>query len=127
MPLIPLDQVKSRFPGYYNFLDDADGDLPARVEAAEEELARYVHTTAPLSRRLTSILMALVRKAVFDVQHGDTEFDHRPQILRDYDTAIEDLKLIRLGLLPIDETTEREDAASALESKPRRFGVWFRD
>ena len=74
-----------------------------------------------------SLLMALVRKSIFDVQHGDTEFDHRPQILRDYDRALDDLVLVRSGALDPDETTVREDATSALESKPRRFGTWFRD
>ena len=42
MPLIPLDQVKARFPTYDLFLKDPEADLPGRVEEAERELARYV-------------------------------------------------------------------------------------
>jgi hypothetical protein len=133
MPLIATDAVKQRFPKWETFLQrerDPEAALALQVEEAERELRRYVAVDDPLPDELDPLLMALVRKHVFCSLHGDTEFEaqKRPQIIRDYDKAVKELERYRSGELRLGAPTEEEAAGTPpmIESKPRRFGTWFR-
>lgn len=127
MPLIPIADVQTRFPRWNDFVPD-EAELTRRVEDAEGELAAYVVAT-DLDAQTDLALIRLIKKHCFDHQHGDTEFERRPQILRDYDKAIADLERLRGGELPDpapEASGDEEDDDEGLDSKPRRFGSWFR-
>ena len=129
--LLDLQTIKDRFPDWQLFVAD-DDRLALRVANAERELARYVTPQAPLSDALDGLYLSLVKKHVFDERHGDTVFESRPQILRDYDEAVRDLKAVRARVLAGEikpdgsGLDDLDDDSDALESKPRRFGTWFR-
>lgn len=130
MPLIEPDQVKTRFPKWQTFLqreENPDDTLSLQIGEAEKELRRYVSIGETLPEELDPVLMALIRKHVFSVLHGDTEFEDgkRPQILRDYDRAVKELERYRSGELLLEDP-ESTDDLPMIQSKARRFGTWFR-
>lgn len=133
MPLIETDDIRDRFPKWETYLQrerDPGAALDLQVTEAEKELRRYVAVDDTLPAELDPLFMAIVRKHVFCVLHGDTEFEaqKRPQIIRDYDRAVKELERYRSGELRLAAPTEEQAAGTPpmIASKPRRFGTWFR-
>ncbi|MEO1479703.1 MAG: hypothetical protein AAFV01_14110 [Bacteroidota bacterium] len=135
--LLDLATVKDRFTAWVNFVqpegaESNDDALVRAMEAAERDFARflYVSTSDDLTDVIEHYLMVFIRKHTFDQLHADTVFESRPQILRDYDLAVKDLSAIRDGDGQLSAPTPTEASAGDLphfESKPKRFGSWFRD
>ena len=100
--LVPLAEIKTRFPRWRHYVEnepDPEAALAGAVAEAERELRSCVDVGGALPDELQPHYLALVRKHVFDVLHGDTEFepDNRPQALRDYDRHRADLEALRDG------------------------------
>lgn len=131
--LVPLAEIKTRFPRWRAYVEqepDPEAALSGAVAEAERELRSCVDVGDALPDELQPHYMALVRKHVFDVLHGDTEFepDNRPQVLRDYDRHRADLEALRDGDRQLSGRSGVEAAhVPSFTSKARRFGTWFHD
>lgn len=123
MAVIDKDFVKSMFPEWEKFCtikDDtltADERLDNCIELAENEFAQYLPdvTDDDLTDVQRRHLLNLVRKQCFDLRHGDSGFDNKPQIVKDYEASIEWLSRMVA------------DTKISISAKVRRFDGWFND
>lgn len=132
MPIITIQYVKERFPRWAAFVridstDDAaalDERLTQIVAYAEAQLLEYVNVTdETISDQLTRHLMNLVRKGCFDVKNAETSFETKPQIVRDYEDTLRQLRDYRAGILGARGEDTKDFVVTA---KPRLFGgKWF--
>lgn len=133
MSLINADYVKDKFPLWNKYFLDSDGDADEEVLTDEIELAEAFYsnylivTEDDLTEAVKLDLLVIVKKRGFDRRHGDVEFEHRPQILKDYDALVERLDAIKNG----KEATAGKSISSqnvvTMTAKPRRFETWFND
>jgi len=99
MSLIDKDYVFKYFPLWEKFFVDPNGDpdetiLESEITLAEAEFGRYVTRTAEnISSAEKSDVLIILRKRGFDRLHGDTAFETKPQIIKDYEAAITSLRL----------------------------------
>jgi len=130
MALLTSTWVQENFENWEDFCTIDSGETPATVLArktqrAEDEFSAYLSRSAsditPAERLL---LLALIKKHCFDLQHGDTEYEHPPQILRDYDSAIKTLAALRDGI-----GGPNREARIQMSAKTKVFGEndWFTD
>lgn len=129
MALVDATFVKDKFelwedyctiPGSSKTADDVLND---KIEDAENEFLQYLSVTeADITGNQKRLLMNIIRYNCFRVKHGDTEFDHEPQIIQDYKSTIEYLKRIS----KTDSAGAFQDLPS-LSAKTRIFkqGDWF--
>lgn len=121
MAVIDQDFVKSMFPEWEKFCTIKDDTLTAEerldncIELAENEFAQYLPdvTADDLTNIQRRHLLNLVRKQCFDLRHGDSGFENKPQIIKDYEASIEWLSKLTAA------------TAISITAKPRRFGEWF--
>lgn len=138
MSILALADVKTRFPTWDDFVrltsaetaPAVDARLQQVIDDADDELARYLDVDADtITDPLVLDLLSLIRKRAFDVKHGDTAFEHKPQIVRDYEATIKRLESYQAGYLekplPEGETDEQLDVTMT-QKKPLIFGEWFR-
>lgn len=134
MSLITANYVKKQFPQwehYAQFASDPDTEitLSEQIQQGEIELADYTtvseSTITPAIRRH---LFNMIRKNLFMLKHADTEFDHRPQVLKDYDKTIEMMTELRQGDRPsVSPTPDSAQLGLKVTAKKRRYTEWFRD
>ena len=129
MALIEAQYIKDNFEPWEKFCTVSgssftpDEILTKKITLAEDEFLQYVSVTeATMTTILRRHLFNTVRKNVFDIRHGDTKFENRPQVLLDYDATIEWLERYRAGDAGIqDENSIR------ITAKTRRYGSWFNE
>ena len=100
-----------------------DQILQIKIDRAEDEFLEYLNVdettiTAQQKRHLLNI----VKKNCFDIRHGSTEFDQKPQIIKDYEATIKALEEYRLAKRGIDGS-----ASIKMNAKDREFDEWFTD
>jgi len=116
------DFIKENFPDWETYCTiegselTADDFLTQAINRAVEELSDYV-TIADntLSTSQKRHFLNIVRRNCFLYKHAATDFERKPQIIRDYEDTIEKLKL----------TGQSGDIT--MEAKTKRFDVWFTD
>lgn len=133
MSLITAAVVKAKFPLWRDLCASEDTALEPEevlqlsIDAAEVELLEHVTVTdATINDQLTRHLLVIVKKNCFDQVHAVSEFESRPQILKDYDATIKVLALYRQGIIPVP-VADGEEAPQGftVQAKPRRFDTWF--
>lgn len=127
MSLITPEYVQENFEAWQNFCT-VEGSaftpeeiLENKIALAEAEFSEYLTVTAEtITDPQLRHLLNLVKKHLFDIKHGDTEFEHPPQIVKDYEASIAWLQKYRTRIAGIDG-----DASISLTAKRKRFGQWF--
>ncbi len=136
MSIIAIAVVKTRFPRWQIFVkldsseDEATVDtrLQGIIDDADEEFAEYVVAdSTTITGPLTLHLMNLIRKRCFDVKHGETAYETKPQIVRDYEASIEALGRYLTGLLekPLAAGATDSQLDVSVTSRAKKFGDWF--
>lgn len=128
--LITRADVQERFETWDSFCqgkyDEDDNpiltpeqQLDAKIVLAEQELMEYLPSTTAetITDAASRHLLNLVRKNCFDIQHGDTEFESKPQIIRDYEATLKRLAELR---------DARNHAPTITSTEPRFRDGWFR-
>jgi len=131
--LLTTTFVKKHFPLWDKYFLDEAGDadetlLTADMELADKELNTYVSVESAdeLTNGLDLDLLRIIKKYGFDRQHGDTEFEHKPTILKDYEATIERLKNIKNGKSSLEALDPDSTTGSVtMTAKTRRFDEWF--
>ncbi len=139
--LITAAEFKQAFPQWEKYVRLGSQEDAATVEArlervlarASTELLEFVPTvtdqniTAPLKRHLVNV----GRKNAFDIQHGNSAFENKPQIIRDYEATLAMLERYRTGEFaapaPDADGDGEPDTGGDVRvtAKPRRFRDWF--
>lgn len=129
MSLITTTYIKQNFPEWEKFCDVPGSDLSPgeflnnMLISAEGEFGQYITTTeTDITDNEKRILLNIVRKNCFDLRHGDTAFEHKPQIVKDYETTIELLDKFRL-----DGFSQAKASDIKMTAKDKKFDVWFTD
>lgn len=103
--VMDIDNVKTRFPFWAQYLtsaaDELDGVsaddlLVLIVGEAETKYQDYAELDDPPTDSQVYHLMAIIRYRAFLMRHGDTKFDVKPPIIRDYEAT---LKLLESGMI----------------------------
>jgi hypothetical protein len=122
MSLITAAWVEEKFPLWNKYFLDENSDpsetvLTDEIANAETEYSQYVAVDEDEPTDLQKLqLLIIVKKRGFDRRHGDEEFESRPQILKDYDNLIKQLK---------EELSDSDSIT--MNTKTRRFGSWFNE
>jgi len=130
-----LEKIKQDFPLYVNYFEGADEAavdalVTAAILSALNKMTGFVvDLTEPLlTDHLYEILLPIVKKIAFGRKHDDAEFEHKPQILKDYDEALKLLERYKEGDFEFDATpdedTDKEESIR-MTAKASRFGEWF--
>jgi hypothetical protein len=123
-----LAQMKVYFPLYSNYCS-TDSELQADMDAALKLMKLYISglTSDNITEELEMILVYITKKLSFGRKHDDSEFENKPQIIRDYEFAMEQLKRYTSGeLIFDDDDDDTTDTAIRLTAKERRFSSgWF--
>lgn len=109
-------------------LKDDQAVLSDLQEDAIVQLLEYITVTSEtISEQIRRHLLNLLKYRFFGLRHGDSEFQHKPKIVRDYEASIEMLEGYRDGkfLKPAPEIGDRRGDIK-MESKKRQFNRWFR-
>lgn len=129
MPIVDAAYIQANFEPWEKYCTiEGSGDTPEevldkKIALAESEFSEYVTVTAEtITDQLTRHLLNLVKKHCFDIKHGDTEFEHKPQIVKDYEASLDWLKKYRIRTAGIDGA-----ASISITAKSRRFDHWFNE
>ena len=132
MSLITVEYITDNFEQWEVFCTVEGSDFSAeeildmKLDLAEKELLEYVEVTeATITEPLTRHLLIIVKKNCFDIQHGDTELENKPQILRDYEATIKALEKYRSGELPMSPEPGENTPTVSITAKERYFDDWF--
>lgn len=138
MDLISNEFVKSNFSLWEDYASQhsevvseaktSEQILTETISQSQIELLEYIKVTEEtITDQLKSHLLNIVRKRLFDIRHGDTEFQSKPGIIRDYEATIAMLERYREGelLSPAPELGSTKSEIS-LTAKDRLFDGWFR-
>lgn len=135
MSLIEAEYIKQNFPewehyaGYDKVAASIDAALDNQIEQASIELSDYITVTdETITQGIKRHLFRIVKKNLFELKHGDTEFKRPPQILTDYKRSIEMLTELRNGSrASTPPTPETQQGNLKITAKNRRFGPgqWF--
>lgn len=104
MSLIDKNFVFNYFPMWEKFFVNAEGDpdqeiLDNEITGAEEEFGEYLtRTEDDVTLKEQFCILTLLRKRGFDRLHGDTAFETKPQIIKDYEATIEKLRNSRASI-----------------------------
>jgi len=131
-----LEKIKQDFPLYISYFegdDEAavDALVTAAINSALNKMTAYVvDLTEPLlTDHLYEILLAIVKKIAFGRKHDDAEFEHKPQILKDYDDAMKLLERYKEGEFEFDATPDEDtddEKDIRMTAKDSKFaGEWF--
>lgn len=135
MALITKAYVKQNFPqwDFYAGQDTQaatlDEALDNKIATAEAELADYITVDATtMTPAIERHLFNIVRKHLFDLKHGDSDFERDPQIVADYKRTLQMLTDLREGDRPsAPPSPDTAQQGLKITSKNRRFNKWFRD
>jgi hypothetical protein len=129
MALINLDYIKKNFEQWEPYCTIEGGDLSPseilqlKLDRAEEEFLEYLDVTQEtITPGQLRFLLIIVKKNCFDIKHGDTEFEFKPQIIKDYEEAVKflDKKRVRQGAIDKAESIK-------INAKEREFDEWFNE
>ena len=136
MSLLVLATFESDFPLWDKFCLD-DEELPSetilqrRLDLADDELQQYItiEDTDTLPDWLKKHLFNIAAYSCFEIRHGDTEFQNKPAIVKNYEATIKYLTELRQGNVPVALSiiTNRVTANAStnkitLNAKERLFG-----
>lgn len=135
MSLLSMTQFKSNFPLWNKYcLDESneadDTILQNELDNADKKFAQYViiEDGETLPNWLNLHLFNLARKFCFDRKHGDTEFEHKPSILKDFNDSIAALEKLKISGTPIalailnDRISASGKDKISITGKVRKFG-----
>lgn len=136
MSFLEIETVKIDFPLWnrfcsYDSASDPEAILQRQMDLADNKLRQYINipSGSALPDWLQLHLFNIVRKFCFDIKHGDTEFQSKPTIVREYEATIEELKRIAPNGTPVDlsvVTNRITSSAStdkiSINAKERLFG-----
>ena len=129
MALISIDYVKQNFDLWEDYCTLEEGDdapdavLQRKMDRAEEEFLEYLNVddttiTAQQKRHLLNI----IRKNCFEIKNGDRPFEHKPQIIRDYEESLKALEQYRKRIRGVGASGDIQ-----ITAKDREFDEWFTD
>lgn len=126
MSLITTTFVKTKFPQWKDYCGIQETILQSCIDNAEAEISFYLNITAStITPFINLLLLYIVKKQCFDLLHGDKEFEHKPQILKDYEKTIATLQAIKDGALSLTGTSVTERGSIAITSDKKLFDFWF--
>ena len=111
MSLITIEFVKNHFPLWSSYFKDVNGSASDAVLTDELDLAEaqsleyYVRTADTISAAEKIIVLNIVIYRGFMRIHGDTQFEHKPRIVVDYEAAVN--KLNRSGQMIITSNEKK--------------------
>lgn len=134
-----IDEVKENFPQWGEWCTDDSGNpdetiLQRHTDNALIKIQEYIPelTTDNITKQLTLHLVSIVKKYAFNEIHDDTEFENKPQILKDYEDTLEILEKYKEGEFSfeteddVDEKADEGDIIS-MDARIRRFDTTFVD
>lgn len=133
MSLITLAYVKQYFPLHNKYFLDDEGEaddvvLQDNIDLAEAEFAEYVTADADtITSSLKRHILNIVKYLGFNRIHGDTEFESKPQIVRDYEMTIAKLQAFKVASESPAGTDVDGGTIVSITSKTRIFDEWFND
>jgi len=133
MSFVSIEFVKNYFPLWNKFCLDENSEpqesiLRNEMNLADQRLLEFVNVTPEtITEPLKLHLLNIIKKRCFDRQHGDTEFEMKPSIIRDYEDTVSTLQAIKEGKLNLSAAEVSSQNSIKLVSKPRRFGEWFNE
>jgi len=119
--------VKDRFPLWKEYCDSSVTTLQAQIDEAENEFSYYIKIEpGSITDFFKQLIFFIVRKRCFDLLNGDKEFEHYPQIIKDYEKAVAILKEIKAGgningTIP----STSETGSVSMKSDRKIFDDWF--
>jgi len=102
-----------------------------RLDLADDELQQYItiEDTDTLPDWLKKHLFNIAAYSCFEIRHGDTEFQNKPAIVKNYESIIKYITELRQGNVPVALSiiTNRVTANAStnkitLNTKERLFG-----
>ncbi|MBC8377189.1 MAG: hypothetical protein H8E26_14185 [FCB group bacterium] len=130
-----IDRIKQDFPLYVDYFigedqEAVDALVTAAINSGLNRMTAFVPDLSEenITDHLYEILLAIVKKLAFGRKHDDAEFEHKPQILKDYDDALKLLERYKAGEFDFDATPDEdtdEEKSIRMTAKPKRFGEWF--
>lgn len=132
--LIELNTIKTHFPNWREFLQPdgpltPDDILDVIISEAEAELGEYVTvTSATITVALENHLMTIIRFRAFMLDKGNIEFEHKPQIIKEYERTLKILEQYRSRQLPAAQNPDpdsRTTESISFSGKSRVMDDWF--
>lgn len=129
--LITTNYVKSNFPNWSYYCSDEektpDQVIESEIQTASIQLSEYVTVTeTTITEALKLHLFNIVRKRLFDRKHGDTEFQTKPAIVKEYEDSLKILEKYRTGEMSVTQPEAGQtNEKISFTAKPRKFGNWF--
>jgi len=119
--MITVEYVQTHFPLWNKFILDDNGHpsqtiLQEEINLASQEFTEYLERTAQTITSAEKIhLLNIVRYRAFNRLHGDTAFETKPQIVRDYENTVQALK--------------KKGGVTDVTSNEKKFasGKWFNE
>jgi len=132
MGLLTIDYVKTNFPLWTKyFLDDtqiaSDTVLQNEMDLADAEFLGYLNVTSDtITPMLKLDLLSIIKYRGFNRLLGDVSFETKPQIVRDYESAIARLQSYKTGTaIPGGTDLNATGTDIVITAKDKRFGEWF--
>jgi len=126
--LLETSYVQEKFPLWRTYCTIDESELTAeqmlelQIEMAEDFMSGYV-TISSLTDHLKLLELWIVKKYCWNLQHDDLEFDPRPQVLVDYDKAVEYLEKYQSGELPHAPAPGAAEDTWNFSQRDRVFGT----
>ncbi len=126
MSLITIAAVKSKFAVWNKYCNDSETELQSQIDDSEGEFLFYVDVDEDtITVFLTFLLMCIIKKHCFDLLNGDKEFEHKPQIIKDYERALEILMQVKNGEISITGTSTSQSDSITMTTEEKVFDSWF--
>lgn len=132
MSLLTNAELKTAFPAYADYILDEGGEaqediLTAELNNSDTELSQYIVLPETASALLKLHLVNIAKYRLFCRVHGDTAFDNKPQIVKNYETTIKALENVKSGgsLTGTAVTDTTDDTSIRINSTTPRSKGWF--
>lgn len=135
--LITATYVKANFEQWETYCTvegsayTADQILEAKIDLAEIEFLEYIRVDATtVTGQHKRHMLIIAKKNCFDIKHGNTEFESKPLIVKDYENTLAALQKYQLGELAAfdaDSDTDNDLPRVSITAKTRRFDTWFNE
>lgn len=136
MSVYTIASVKTQFPDWEKYVklvgtesaEVVDARLQQVLDDSESEMSEYMPVSSDtLTGPRILHLLNIVRKRCFDIKHGATAFETKPQIVRDYEWTRKQLEKYRAGQLevPLGEDEEDTQKDVYMNAPGRKFDDWF--
>jgi len=136
MALIEIAYVKDNFPQWGDYCTGETGEpdqtiLQKEIDLSIVKFSEYLNIAeADISEALKLHLLNIVRKRCWQRRQGDTEYQHPPQIVQDYNDTIKTLAGIKEGkisLSPATTTTPKDTVVITAKEKRYSNSLWFNE